>query len=177
MQQVIKLSVVNKEIKRLQAKHTAIVVAGTGNPATSTPNPNINRLSQTPLNPLALPFALTLPFPLPQPWKMPVYAISFKTPLCEIPGGKLMASTNTQMGLQVPTSAAKLPVQPLPKDNSHSYKISQVQPNRVNTFQTQTPIAKLKRKSVIKRSMPSESNDSSSTMSRLEPPKVDYAAK
>ena len=88
-----------------------------------------------------------------------------------------MASTNTQMGLQVPTSAAKLPVQPLPKDNSHSYKISQVQPNRVNTFQTQTPIAKLKRKSVIKRSMPSESNDSSSTMSRLEPPKVDYAAK
>ena len=69
LQQVVKLSAVDEEIRRLQAKRTAIV-AGTVDFSTSTPNPNLSAPQSASLNPFVQPFASTLPFPVPQAWTM-----------------------------------------------------------------------------------------------------------
>ena len=69
LQQVVKLSSVDDEIRRLQAKRTAIV-AGTVDPSTSTPNTNLSAPQSANLNPFVQPFASTLPFSVAQPWTM-----------------------------------------------------------------------------------------------------------
>ena len=56
LQQVMELSAVDEEIRRLQAKRTAIV-AGTVDPSTSTPNPNLRASKSATLNPFVQPFA------------------------------------------------------------------------------------------------------------------------
>ena len=118
LQQTQEPSAVDEEIKRLQEKRAAMV-AGNGDPSTSTLNPNLSGPQQTTLNPFAQPFASTLPFPVPQPRKMPGLATSFQTPLFGCPGTKLMEGTVTQMRLQAPTSVAISSAQPPPGDGFH----------------------------------------------------------
>ena len=108
LQQVVKLSAVDKDIRRLQAKRTAIV-AKTVNPSTLTPNPNLSALQLATFNPVEQHFALTFPVPVPQPWTMTGYATPFQTALFGVPGGQLMAGTGTQVGLQLDTSMLQPP--------------------------------------------------------------------
>ena len=105
LQQVVELSAVDEEIRRLQAKRTAIV-AGTIDPSTSTPNPNLSAPQSATLNPFAQPFASTLPFPVFQPWTMSGYATPFQTSLFGVLNGPLKAGAGTQVGLQLPTCVA-----------------------------------------------------------------------
>ncbi len=119
LQQVMELSAVDKEIRRLQAKWTAIV-AGIVDPSTSTPNPNLSALQSATLNPFAQPFASTLPFPVPQLWTMSGYATPFQTSMFRVPGRQLMAGAGTQVGLQLPTSMSQPPAQPPPRDSALS---------------------------------------------------------
>ena len=86
LQQVVELSAVDEEIRRLQAKRTAIV-AGTVDPSTLTPNPNRSAPQSATLNPFVQPFASTLPFPVAQPWTMSRYETPFQTSLFGVPNG------------------------------------------------------------------------------------------
>ena len=64
LQQVMELSAVDEEIRRLHAKQIAIV-AWTVDPFTLTLNPKLSAPSSATLNPFAQPFASTLFFPIP----------------------------------------------------------------------------------------------------------------
>ena len=165
LQQVVELSAVDKEIRRLQAKRTAIV-AGTVDPSTSTPNPNLTAPQSATLNPFGQPFASTLPFPVAQPWTMPGYATPFQTSLFGVPGGQLMAGAGTQVGLQLPTSMSQPPAQPPPGDGLSVPEGSQVQQVRAKILQIPTQIRTRRRKSVTRQLMPSEKDVSSLTVSR-----------
>ena len=100
LQQVVELSAVDEEIRRLQVKWTAIV-ACTVDPSTSTPNPNLSAPQSATLNAFAQPFGSTQLFPVPQPWTMSGYATPFQTSLLGVPGGQLIAGAGTQVGLQL----------------------------------------------------------------------------
>ena len=122
LHQVMELSAVDKEIRRLQMKRTAMAV-GNGDQFTSTPNPNLSGPQSVTLNPFVQPFASTLPFPALRPWTMPGYVASPHIPLFGVPGGHLMAGAGTQMGIQntmTPTSVSQSKVQLPPGDGSHS---------------------------------------------------------
>ena len=80
LQQVVDLNAVDEEIRRLQAKQTAIV-AKTVDFSTSTPNPNLSAPQSVTLNLFVQPFASTLPFLVPQPWTMSGYGTPFQTSL------------------------------------------------------------------------------------------------
>ena len=111
LQQVVELSAVDEEIRRLQAKRTAIV-ARTVDPSTSTPNLNLSTPQSATLNPFAQPFVSTLSCPVPQPCTMSEYATPFQTWLFGVPGGQLLAGAGSQVGLQLPTSVSQPPAQP-----------------------------------------------------------------
>ena len=117
MQQVMELSAVDKEIRRLLAKRVAHVVGG-GDPSTSTPNPNLSAPQSATLNPFVQHLASTLPLPVLQPWTMQGFATALQTPLFKAQGGQLMTGAGTHTGQQVPTSVPQPPAQPLPGDGS-----------------------------------------------------------
>ena len=93
MQQVIKLSAVDEEIQRLQAKRSALAV-GIADLSATTSNPNLSGLKSATPNLFAQPFVSTVPLPIIQPWTMLEYAKLPKIPLFRVPGGQLMACTN-----------------------------------------------------------------------------------
>ena len=88
MQQVMEISAVDEEIRRLQAKRS-VLAAGVADPSTSTPNPNLSGPQSANSNPFVQPFASTLPLPVLQPWTMPGYATLPQIPLFGVPGGQL----------------------------------------------------------------------------------------
>ena len=115
----MELSVVDEEIRRLQAKRTGIV-AGTIDPSNSTTNPSLSAPHSATLNSFAQPFVSTLPVSVLRAWTMSGYATPFQTSLFGVPGGQLMAGVGTQMGLQLLISMSQPTAQPPPGDSALS---------------------------------------------------------